>query len=145
MPAFHFPADRRSDIVQGVQRLTLAVPSTDLPRLGRPLTVMVGGRKLGDAVCVGRARIVIDRKGLRRVVSDIGLDDRGWAVLRLVANAENAMPDAAAHAQRLAQTLGHADWPALFAAERARGSGGVKTGRGLLARDVIVWAAAEGE
>lgn len=94
--------------------------------------------KVAPRRCVLRARLVLGPSGLRRVI-DLRHTGAGEPLARLVAASEQAAFAAAAHAPRLAQALGHDDWPALYAAEKAKAP---KDRRHVIARELVAWVPA---
>lgn len=114
-----------------------------VPHMGQAVEIVSAGELVARSALVCRARVVITPTGLLRVIDlqhSTGGAGEGEPDARLLKAAEQASPQAALHQMALAQRLGFADWPALYAWAATYGPAALTGGQ--LVRQFVSWSKA---
>lgn len=141
MATFRLKFEARMNYVLAAAPVLLALrkPKTPgLPRVGAPIELHIPGSRVGQAVCHYRGLLIFNADGVVRALTPY-FADGGDRTFRLLDQAEQARPQAAEHAAKLAACLGYESWADLW---RWHLEQGAPDENGVVTREVIGFAVA---
>lgn len=139
MVAYSFERRHHDNILLGAKPFTLRQTGKKRhARVGEEVQMRDGrtGPKFAIAECAFRARVLFAERGVVRLLA-VEATPRGERIHRLFAQAEQGMPQAADHLEKLAHADGFDTWADLV---RWHAEQGPPDENGLLSREVIGWS-----